>query len=230
LNRRVVGVGAASCVFDAGGTNISWSFNQTAVSGLTFQNMVNTGANEIFSIGGASVINSMNGCIIKNGSVSGSSGSQGAVWNLRASLSAGTFSIVGCLIYNIVSTAVIGNVGYLTSQFSYDNGTVQVNVFNNTFYTNAVGSAILNAQYTNHSIGRLTYKNNIYFTQNATPWNASSDNMPYVNSSTNCVFGYTSVPAGVKVTVTSDPLFVDPLNGNFNLRPTSPCIDAGTVF
>jgi len=30
--------------------------------------------------------------------------------------------------------------------------------------------------------------------------------------------------------ITTDPLFVDENNGNFNLRPTSPCIDTGTII
>ena len=31
-------------------------------------------------------------------------------------------------------------------------------------------------------------------------------------------------------TITADPLLVDPDNGNFNLRPTSPCIGTGTLL
>ena len=38
-----------------------------------------------------------------------------------------------------------------------------------------------------------------------------------VGSTNNCVFGFTSL--GWTNTITGDPLFVDPTNGNFNLRP-----------
>jgi hypothetical protein len=30
--------------------------------------------------------------------------------------------------------------------------------------------------------------------------------------------------------ITTDPLFVDAANSNFNLRPTSPCIDTGVII
>ena len=39
----------------------------------------------------------------------------------------------------------------------------------------------------------------------------------------------TSAPSGIG-NITSDPLFVDAANGNFNLRPASPCIDTGTLI
>jgi hypothetical protein len=42
-------------------------------------------------------------------------------------------------------------------------------------------------------------------------------------------FNITSSPAGTG-NITTDPLFVDAPNGNFNLRPTSPCIDKGTLI
>lgn len=48
-------------------------------------------------------------------------------------------------------------------------------------------------------------------------------------ASYSCFYNLTSgTPTGTGV-ITSDPLLVDPANSNFNLRPTSPCIDTGTV-
>ena len=44
----------------------------------------------------------------------------------------------------------------------------------------------------------------------------------------NDFYNITTAPAGTG-NITSDPLFYDAAAGNFNLRPTSPCIDAGTL-
>ena len=44
-----------------------------------------------------------------------------------------------------------------------------------------------------------------------------------------CFYNFTSPPTGTGV-ITSDPLLVDPINGNFKLRPSSPCIGTGTIL
>jgi hypothetical protein len=50
-----------------------------------------------------------------------------------------------------------------------------------------------------------------------------------INDVANCDFmNVTGSPSGTGV-ITSDPLFVDAANGNFNLRPTSPCLDTGII-
>jgi len=51
----------------------------------------------------------------------------------------------------------------------------------------------------------------------------------YTGSATNAISGYTTVPAGAAATITADPLFYDTANNNFDLRPTSPCLNTGTL-
>jgi len=43
-------------------------------------------------------------------------------------------------------------------------------------------------------------------------------------------FNISNMPATGTGTITSDPLLVDPVNDNFNLRPASPCIDTGILL
>lgn len=44
-----------------------------------------------------------------------------------------------------------------------------------------------------------------------------------------CAYNFSQVPTGTG-NITSDPLFIDAANDNFNLRPTSPCIKTGTII
>lgn len=74
----------------------------------------------------------------------------------------------------------------------------------------------------------LTYKNTIiYCPTTAVTW--ATGTAATTTTATYCDFyQVTSSPSGTG-TITSDPLFVDAANGNFNLRPTSPCLNTGTL-
>jgi hypothetical protein len=56
------------------------------------------------------------------------------------------------------------------------------------------------------------------------------DSNSIYNYSYNCRFGgYNFIPSGDN-NINTDPLFIDPDNNNYNLSPSSPCIDAGTLI
>jgi hypothetical protein len=44
-----------------------------------------------------------------------------------------------------------------------------------------------------------------------------------------CYYNFVDPPAGSN-NINSDPLLIDPAANNYNLSPTSPCIDAGTLI
>ena len=72
----------------------------------------------------------------------------------------------------------------------------------------------------------LTWKNNIIYSSTSIPFYSSANQFNTNNISHSCNYNITSVPAGTG-NITSDPLFVDAPNNNFNLRQTSPCIGTG---
>lgn len=76
--------------------------------------------------------------------------------------------------------------------------------------------------------GSQTFKNNIFATDD-TANNVVS--LSWSQYGTNCCFhqfGSSNTSGGTN-NVFSDPLFVDSTNGDYRLRPTSPCINAGTA-
>jgi hypothetical protein len=82
-----------------------------------------------------------------------------------------------------------------------------------------------------------TSANSVATLKNVIIANATGETITWVNAASGTItptatycdfYNITDNPTGTGV-ITSDPLFVDPSNGIFNLRPTSPCIDTGTL-
>ena len=108
-------------------------------------------------------------------------------------------------------------------------GTVTVNFYNNTFYH------CYNFTFNNGGAAPyvITCKNNIFHTFGSTfdakgNWVANGCVSQY-NDFYNMTGGLTGISTGTGC-ITSDPLFVDLANGNYNLRPTSPCVDSGVII
>jgi hypothetical protein len=110
-------------------------------------------------------------------------------------------------------------------------GTVTLTFNNNTYYNTGAYALTIN-QATGDADTTLVYKNNIFYKDTVGGVAALTINTPtscpftYQN---NCAYNCTAVPTGTG-NITTDPLFVDLTNSNFNLRPTSPCIDGGVLI
>jgi hypothetical protein len=103
-----------------------------------------------------------------------------------------------------------------------------------TLYTKETGSTALgalfkNAQFLGTTDSRVI-KNCIFSSAgDAVAYDDGSSGVDSDVTSYTCFHNITSPTAGTG-NITSDPLFVDPDGSNFNLRPSSPCIDTGVII
>jgi len=75
-----------------------------------------------------------------------------------------------------------------------------------------------------------TLKNNIWYLDDSTKWSTTGDGVFADDSSNSCFYqmGSGNTSGGTN-NIFEDPQFVDSANGDYRLRPTSPCIGAGTA-
>lgn len=214
--RSFVGVSPATSIIDHG--TAAFLLNPNVIGGtfnfsnITFQNAT---ASSTFGVYMQTTQNNITvnytSCIFKNiacgTSFMGANGT-GCVLNL-----------LGCLLYNLSCGNNFGN-DIITSAL------VNSSMINCTVYSTAASGNTL------HVVGvgavTCTLKNNIFYAVNAQTF-VDGTTPTLTASANNCVIGYTSIPT-MTGTITSDPLFVDASSLNFNLRPTSPCIDAGVII
>jgi hypothetical protein len=77
----------------------------------------------------------------------------------------------------------------------------------------------------------MTFTNTIIKAEVSTPgylYEHSSYTPPTFNIC--CIHNFTSATNGFGASITSDPLLIDPINGNLKLQPSSPCIGTGTII
>ncbi len=212
-----------SVFWDAGTSSATWTFGGTSliygITGMVFQS--NTNTNNVFATSGASSASlTFNNCLFKTITLSSTS-----ICFFRIGTSTSNFSITfnNCILNNIKGAVpLVGLFG--TGEAS------GVLVFNNTTIyclepTNRV-SMFLQSFGGNWS--SMTIKNSIIV--NDTGSTLSMNMTPTTQTySYSCMRNLTGFSAGGAGMITSDPLFVDAGNGNFNLRPQSPCVDSGTL-
>lgn len=131
-------------------------------------------------------------------------------------------NVIGTLMYDI-SRLDTGNIAFITN----NNDSLEVNLYNNTLVCNVTGSdKPKNIVHSGFSSITGVWKNNIFYTTEAIALQEGSTPDVYEN---NCAYGFTAVPSGSN-NITSDPLFIDMVNGIFELAPNSPCLDMGTII
>ncbi len=116
---------------------------------------------------------------------------------------------------NCVSAGIVIGTWYSTTDGS---SIYNLNVYNNTFFSNSVGVAILPMTSASVTWENNTFANNGTNYYNSLNWNPG-------NTGYNVYYGSDVGPGSNNLT--ADPLFLNPAMADFRLQPTSPAINAG---
>lgn len=226
---------ASGAVFNGGALVKRWTDNGSgSVSGvviqkLTLRNITTSGPGTYRNIIAFSKYVFRNNVVkdIIQSAASGSTGASGIVGPYYA----GAAMVLDIEIYNNVFYGLTGGSPTLmvTLLSGGGNDTGSFRFYNNTVYADgAYTTPNFFVFSTIASLGTVELKNNIFYATSSVafvPSGTALNSYFDYNDTYNC----TSVPSGTN-NITSDPLFVDAPNDNFNLRPTSPCIDTGVLL
>lgn len=205
-----------SVIFDANLSNPSLTVDGCTIKNCTFRNLVNT-TNQT---GGFRKVGSLdtifNNCIFYDNTTTTSLG--GVFWFGVSPGSTSNTTITGCLFYGITSNIFAqgsSNENYLNinnSVIHFDNASSPIlRLFNgyggSAIYTQCKNVIFYNTQ--GSDVGLARY---------------GSTTLNYC-----CTLGSFSSYVDGGTNINQDPLFIDAANRNYNLSPSSPCIDAGTL-
>jgi predicted outer membrane repeat protein len=222
--------------------------NQNAsptLSGCTFTNNSGNNGDNGAAINNDSSQTTLTDCTF-TGNTTGIEGSGGAIYNLEGDLSltgctftsniasdsggaiacelSGTTTLVNCLFARntAAGSQSFGGTGGAIEDADF----ASVTMTNCTFSDNAaVGPGSLGGAF--HEVDDMPVITNcIFWNDSATSGNEIYDDPQHNDGS---VVSHSDVDGGFAGTdnINADPLFVDPVNGNYQLQSTSPAIDAG---
>lgn len=217
-----VGAGASTTIFDWGGlTSNYFRFEGTSqtFSGIKFYNLSYNALYACPFMAGAGTVSTctMTSCIIDTVAVNDLGGL--SIGGLFGGYTV-TFNtnLTNCLISNV--TYNLASVGTCLFHSRSSSSTVTMNKC--TIYLPSTAKPIVSIVQQGANL-TLTGKNNIIYATPTIPWGTVGTNTITYSDG----YNISSFPANTG-NITTDPLFVDVANGNYNLRPASPALDTGS--
>jgi hypothetical protein len=203
--RDIIGESTSGAVLTSNGNSINSGLVANSVTNLKFYNIACP--NSYNAVLRANTYNCMFDTITGPGSYR-------MIWY-------GAFRVERCVIYN----CTIANLFFVSNgnDLYFYNNVVHLNIANmDDFITNPSPTQTVN----------LYWKNNIFLLDGRNPdIRRGTVAFGITEFNNNCIYDgvINGAPNGLN-NITSDPLFIDPDNNNYNLSPSSPCIDAGTLI
>jgi len=244
-NRTLTGQSAEGCIIDASNTNVVWTITggDITVNTVTFTGAL-TSAYAIFVIASLNTF-IFNNVIFRDLTFTSTPASAGMFGNSNGATPFGTLTFNNC-VFDTCYCNSIANSGFVCCRSATTS--TFVNVIGCSIYLPVPVAGKYNPEC--FSTGSPGYGAQNYLVKNTVFENVGGGT--FNTESTLCYYNTTytltyscrhntgiggnmpsypaSQPTSVVGTITSDPLFVDALNRNFNLRPTSPCIDTGILL
>jgi hypothetical protein len=231
--RSIIGQSTNGVVFDGGSASYYWyaSTGTAILRNITFQNIVGSNIISLPNYG-TGVILTMDRCLWRLCASGGGSSAGGIIGNQGWAFSSGVITVSSCIFDDISNAAdsMVAAFGFRGAEAA-----VTVTFNNNVWITKSAANqhSCMFGSYDNYYT--IVAKNNIFRNLQATiAWFATSYGHSHCTLElTNCDYNgsfYDGEGTVIKTNcITGDPLFVDENNGNFNLRPGSPCIDTGVI-
>ena len=207
---------ASGAVFDGGGGRLQWSYSvDLTVKKITFTNVINWNSQTgLFQPSVEGTTLTLENCIF-HGIIFKDDSRQGIV---QVRKSGTVLNFINCLIYDI-DIQYNGEIGIV----DITGIGIQPTDLTTNFINCTVGVAW---DYGRAFEGYKVIKNSIFKGLQG----KVLDIGPHTTIASYSCFNNTSeTPTGTGV-ITADPLFVDEDNGDFRLRPSSPCINSGTLI
>jgi len=225
--------GGQGSVLDGASTSFKWTVGGTCTwSDVIFQDYDNS-SNAQFgpfdSVDGVTL--TATNCIFRD-FIIGSTNTDFFMFGSRSSI-AQTLSFTACALSDIrTAVAAAASNLFRIGAGAGDTGTVTLNSC--VLFTDTTTSTDFPAIFYNTGSGtrNLAIKNSIFREAGTGSISITAGSTPSSYAITNSCNNNITVNGSPTESgnITTDPLFVDEDNGNFNLRPTSPCIDTGILI
>lgn len=187
---------------------------------------------QLYNVAPATGTYTFNNCIFDNIELTTDAFKSGGLIGLETNTSSShTLTITSCLFNNIKKYTASSSYCFMVGH-KWQNFAGVLYFHNNTVYlsTSSADTSVTTIVNVGASpTGLVSIKNNIFYCTNALSDVASGNAGAHMIVEGNCYYNTKSYPTGGTGDITSDPLFVDAPNSNFNLRPSSPAIDTGTT-